>query len=48
MRDARGKPGEREVAGVDWIFNAWGGKLGGLYDPWCAAVTKFRRARKKW
>ncbi|KAK9828044.1 hypothetical protein WJX81_004404 [Elliptochloris bilobata] len=34
VRDVPGKPGEREVAGVDWIFNAWGGKLGGLYDPW--------------
>jgi agmatine deiminase len=24
--------GERR--GVDWIFNAWGGLDGGLYDPW--------------
>ena len=24
--------GERR--GVDWIFNAWGGLNGGLYDPW--------------
>lgn len=24
--------GERR--GVDWIFNAWGGLLGGLYHPW--------------
>jgi agmatine deiminase len=22
------------VRGIDWIFNAWGGKLGGLYDSW--------------
>ncbi len=36
VRDVPGKPGEREVAGVDWIFNSWGGKLGGCYDPWCA------------
>ena len=36
VRDAPGKPGEREVAGVDWIFNAWGGDDGGLYKPWCA------------
>lgn len=24
----------REVAGVDWIFNAWGGGQGGLYPDW--------------
>jgi len=36
VRDAPGKPGEREVAGIDWIFNAWGGDNGGLYKPWCA------------
>lgn len=23
-----------EVRGVDWTFNAWGGKVDGLYDPW--------------
>jgi agmatine deiminase len=23
-----------EHRGVDWIFNAWGGLQGGLYDPW--------------
>jgi agmatine deiminase len=23
-----------ERRGVDWIFNAWGGLNGGLYDPW--------------
>lgn len=34
VRDAPGKPGEREVAGIDWIFNAWGGDDGGLYKPW--------------
>src|SRR3954454_16870766 len=26
-----GKGGRR---GVDWIFNAWGGREGGLYFPW--------------
>jgi len=26
--------GERR--GVDWIFNAWGGLVGGLYFPWAA------------
>ncbi|MGH8177993.1 MAG: agmatine deiminase [Steroidobacter sp.] len=25
---------QREVRGVDWIFNAWGGLGGGLYFPW--------------
>ena len=34
VRDVPGKPGEREVAGVDWIFTAWGGDNGGLYKPW--------------
>ncbi len=23
-----------EVRGVDWQFNAWGGRLGGLYESW--------------
>ncbi|AHF58261.1 agmatine deiminase [Spiroplasma eriocheiris] len=23
-----------QIRGVDWIFNAWGGLLGGLYFPW--------------
>jgi agmatine deiminase len=23
-----------ERRGVDWIFNAWGGRNGGLYEPW--------------
>jgi agmatine deiminase len=23
-----------DVRGVDWVFNAWGGALGGLYAPW--------------
>ena len=27
-------PGEREIAGVDWRFNAWGGLKGGLYKNW--------------
>ena len=34
----REHPGEAEkqleMAGVDWIFNAWGGDMGGLYKPW--------------
>ncbi len=25
---------KREVRGIDWIFNAWGGLDGGLYYPW--------------
>jgi agmatine deiminase len=24
----------RRVRGVDWIFNAWGGKAGGVYSDW--------------
>jgi agmatine deiminase len=24
----------RELRGVDWVFNAWGGLNGGLYFPW--------------
>lgn len=28
----RGRAGERRA--VDWIFNAWGGHQGGLYDSW--------------
>lgn len=24
----------REVAGIKWTFNAWGGRLGGCYDDW--------------
>lgn len=23
-----------QVRGIDWMFNAWGGKKGGLYYPW--------------
>jgi agmatine deiminase len=23
-----------ERRGIDWIFNAWGGRNGGLYEPW--------------
>jgi len=32
----KGEPREegREVAGIDWVFNAWGGDDGGLYKPW--------------
>jgi hypothetical protein len=26
--------GRRDVAGVDWQFNAWGGHTGGLYSSW--------------
>jgi agmatine deiminase len=25
---------EQQWVGADWIFNAWGGALGGLYSPW--------------
>jgi agmatine deiminase len=25
---------KKEVRGIDWIFNAWGGLDGGLYYPW--------------
>lgn len=25
---------KREVRGIDWVFNAWGGLDGGLYQPW--------------
>ena len=28
--------GGGELRGVDWIFNAWGGEDGGLYDSWDA------------
>lgn len=34
MRDKPDAPGEREIAGVDWVFNAWGGLNGGLYKDW--------------
>ncbi|MGQ0383771.1 MAG: agmatine deiminase [Gammaproteobacteria bacterium] len=26
--------GGGQLAGVDWIFNAWGGDRGGIYSPW--------------
>ena len=26
--------GQGDVRGVDWIFNAWGGLINGLYFPW--------------
>ena len=26
--------GAGALRGVDWIFNAWGGRSGGLYTPW--------------
>ena len=28
--------GDGEVRAVDWVFNAWGGLDGGLYQPWDA------------
>ncbi|BDA42897.1 Agmatine deiminase [Coccomyxa sp. Obi] len=34
VRDRSDHPGEREIAGVDWVFNAWGGITGGLYKDW--------------
>ncbi|KAL2620209.1 hypothetical protein R1flu_000414 [Riccia fluitans] len=36
VRDApfSGLGNTREVAGVDWKFNAWGGYFGGLYRDW--------------
>lgn len=27
-------PRQRHVRGVDWSFNAWGGKLGGCFSRW--------------
>jgi agmatine deiminase len=36
--DARGR-----LRGVDWRFNAWGGKHGGLYYPWTADERVARR-----
>jgi agmatine deiminase len=39
-----------ERRGVDWVFNAWGGTLGGLYSPWdnddlvAAKVCELERA----
>jgi agmatine deiminase len=39
-----------ELRGVDWIFNAWGGPDGGLYDSWdaddavAAAICEAERA----
>ena len=35
VRESPGEGGKQpELAGVDWIFNAWGGELGGLYKSW--------------
>ena len=35
VRNAPEEAGEQqELAGVDWVFNAWGGELGGLYKSW--------------
>lgn len=34
-REGFGKcPRQRHVRGVDWAFNAWGGKLGGCFSSW--------------
>ena len=34
LRDSPGEAGWQELAGVDWVFNAWGGESGGLYKNW--------------
>ena len=34
LREHPGEAGKQELAGVDWIFNAWGGENGGLYKSW--------------
>ncbi len=34
LRERPGEAGKQELAGVDWIFNAWGGENGGLYKSW--------------
>ena len=34
LRDSPGGAGQQELAGVDWVFNAWGGESGGLYKNW--------------
>jgi agmatine deiminase len=34
VRDEGEGSSRRSVAGVDWQFNAWGGKEGGLYPTW--------------
>ncbi|CAN0283887.1 unnamed protein product, partial [Hapterophycus canaliculatus] len=28
------QPGPRNIRGVDWSFNAWGGELGGCFSTW--------------
>jgi agmatine deiminase len=41
-----------ELAGVDWVFNAWGGLGGGLYFPWelddqiAAKMLEIERAKR--
>jgi agmatine deiminase len=41
-----------ELAGVDWVFNAWGGLGGGLYFPWdlddqiAAKMLQIERAKR--
>ena len=43
---------EQELAGVDWIFNAWGGLGSGLYFPWdlddqiAAKMLEIERAKR--
>ena len=34
VRETPGEAGGQELAGVDWVFNAWGGESGGLYQSW--------------
>jgi agmatine deiminase len=43
---------EGKLAGVDWVFNAWGGLGGGLYFPWdlddqiAAKMLEIERAKR--
>lgn len=36
--------GTGDVRGVDWVFNAWGGLVDGLYFPWAADDAIARKA----
>ena len=38
--------GENKLRAVDWVFNAWGGFDGGLYQPW-DADSRRRRGRRR-
>lgn len=38
-----GPNGSRQVAGIDWVFNAWGGKEGGCYPDWSHDVLIGRK-----